>query len=94
MAALVSLSYFPVNFLFDQYPNSLTIFLFASLNIAVAVFVALGFSKIDRGPIVRTTVLTAFIASGLLFLDKLMQTWKPYMETDAVNYRPVPTIGQ
>ena len=94
MAALVSLSYFPVNFLFDQYPNSLTIFLFASLNIAVAVFVALGFSKIDRGPIVRTTVLTAFIASGLLLLDKLMQTWKPYMETDAVNYRPVPTIGQ
>jgi uncharacterized paraquat-inducible protein A len=23
-----------------------------------------------------------------------MQTWKPYMETDAVNYRPVPTVGE
>lgn len=23
-----------------------------------------------------------------------MQTWKPYMETDAINYRPVPTVGQ
>ena len=93
-AALVSISYFPVNWLFDKYPNSLTIFLLASLNIAIAVFVALGFSKIDRGPIVRTTVITAFVASGLLFVDKLMQTWKPYMETDAVNYRPVPTVGQ
>lgn len=94
MAAVVSISYFPVNYLFDAYPNPLTIFLLASLNIAIAVFVSLGFSKIDRGPIVRTTVLTAFISSSLLFLDKLMQTWKPYMQTDAVNYRPVPTIGQ
>jgi len=93
-AAVVSLSYFPVNWLFDKYPNSLTIFLLASINIAVAVFVALGFSKIDRGPIVRTTVLTAFVSSGLLFVDKLMQTWRPYMETDAINYRPVPTVGQ
>lgn len=93
-AAVVSLSYFPVNWLFDKYPNSLTVFLLASINIAVAVFVALGFSKIDRSPIVRTTVLTAFVSSGLLFVDKLMQTWKPYMETDAINYRPVPTVGQ
>jgi len=93
-AAVVSLSYFPVNWLFDKYPNSLTVFLLASINIAVAVFVALGFSKIDRGPIVRTTVLTGFVSSGLLFVDKLMQTWKPYMETDAINYRPVPTVGQ
>jgi len=23
-----------------------------------------------------------------------MQTWRPYMETDAINYRPVPTVGQ
>ena len=94
MAALVSISYFPVNYLFDKYPNPLTVFLLASLNIATAVFVSLGFSKIDRGPIVRTTIITAFLASTLLFVDKLMQTWKPYMQTDAVNYRPVPTIGQ
>ncbi len=94
MAAIVSVSYFPVNYLFDKYPNPWTVFLLASLNIALAVFVALGFSKIDRGPIVRTTVITAFLASTLLFVDKLMQTWKPYMQTDAVNYRPVPTIGQ
>ena len=94
MAGVTFVAYYPANWLFDKYPNSLTIFILASLNIALAVFVALGFSKIDRGPIVRTAVLTAFISSGLLIVDKFMQTWKPYMETDAINYRPVPTVGQ
>ena len=23
-----------------------------------------------------------------------MRTWQPYMQTDAINYRPVPTVGQ
>jgi peptide/nickel transport system permease protein len=27
-------------------------------------------------------------------VDQLMQTWKPYMESDAVYFRPIPTIGQ
>lgn len=94
MAGVTFVAYYPANWLFDKYPSALTIFILASLNIACAVFVALAFSKIDRGPIVRTSVLTAFISSGLLIVDKFMQTWKPYMETDAINYRPVPTVGQ
>jgi len=94
MAGVTFAAYYPANWLFDKYPNSLMVFILASVNISIAVFVALAFSKIDRGPIVRTSVLTAFISSGLLIVDKLMQTWKPYMETDAINYRPVPTVGQ
>lgn len=94
MAAVTFVAYYPANWLFDKFPNPFTIILLASLNITIAVFVALAFSKIDRGPIVRTSVLTAFIAGGLLIVDKFMQTWKPYMETDAINYRPVPTVGQ
>jgi peptide/nickel transport system permease protein len=66
----------------------------ASLAITIAVFVARAYSQIDRGPIVRTAVITTFLSAGLLVVDKYMQTWKPYMETDAINYRPVPTIGQ
>ena len=37
-----------------------------------------------------TSVLSAFI----VLIDKFMYTWSPYMQTDAINYRPVPTIGQ
>ena len=94
MAGVVFLAYFPANWVFDNHPGSLSVFGIYSVIIAIAVFVALAYSKIDRGPIVRTAVLTAFISTGLLVVDKFMQTWKPYMETDAINYRPVPTIGQ
>jgi peptide/nickel transport system permease protein len=94
MAGITFVGYYPSNWVFDNYPNALAVFLLASLNIAIAVFVGIAFSKIDRGPIIRTSVLTAFLSGGLLIVDKLMQTWKPYMETDAINYRPVPTVGQ
>ncbi|MDE3227770.1 MAG: ABC transporter permease [Acidobacteriota bacterium] len=94
MSALALLFYYPANWVFDNHPGSLPIFLMACVTITIAVFVALSFSKIDRAPIVRTTVITAILSAGLILVDKFMQTWKPYMETDAINYRPVPTIGQ
>jgi peptide/nickel transport system permease protein len=94
MAGLSLVSYYPANWVFDHYPSNLAVFLMASLAITIAVFVARAYSKIDRGPIVRTAVITTFLSAGLLVVDKYMQTWKPYMETDAINYRPVPTIGQ
>jgi len=30
----------------------------------------------------------------LILIDKMMQAWRPYVESDDVNYRPVATIGQ
>lgn len=94
MAGITFIGYFPANWLFDQHPNALTVFALTSANIATAVLVALAYSKIDRGPIVRTAVIATFISSGFIYIDKLMQTWNPYMQTDAINYRPVPTVGQ
>jgi len=94
MAGLSIVYYYPANWVFDNHPSNLSVFLLACVTITISVFVARAYSKIDRGPIVRTAVITAFLSAGLLIIDKYMQTWKPYMETDAINYRPVPTIGQ
>jgi len=94
MGGLSIVAYYPANWVFDNYPGNFTIFLMICVLITTAVFVGLAFSKIDRAPIVRTAVITAVLSGGLVFVDKLMQTWKPYMETDAVNYRPVPTVGE
>jgi peptide/nickel transport system permease protein len=52
------------------------------------------FSKIDRGPIARTAILTGVITGLLILVDRVMQSWVEYSSTDAVNYRPVPTFGQ
>jgi peptide/nickel transport system permease protein len=94
MAGLSVFAYYPANWVFDNYPGKLSIFLMICVLITTAVFVGLAFSKIDRAPIVRTAIITAVLSASLVLVDKFMQTWKPYMETDAVNYRPVPTVGE
>ena len=94
MAGLSVVAFYPANWVFDKYPGNFTIFLMICALITTAVFVGLIFSKIDRSPIVRTSIITAVLSGGLVLVDKFMQTWKPYMETDAVNYRPVPTVGE
>jgi peptide/nickel transport system permease protein len=94
MAGLTVIAYYPANWIFDNYPGNFTIFLMICVLITTAVFVGLAFSKIDRAPIVRTSIITAVLSASLVLVDKLMQTWKPYMATDAVNYRPVPTVGE
>jgi peptide/nickel transport system permease protein len=94
MAGLSVVAFYPANWVFDNYPGNLTIFLMICVLITTAVFVGLAFSKIDRAPIVRTAIITAVLSASLVLVDKLMQTWKPYMQTDAVNYRPVPTVGE
>jgi peptide/nickel transport system permease protein len=94
MAGLSVVAFYPANWVFDKYPGKFTIFLMICALITTAVFVGLIFSKIDRSPIVRTSIITAVLSGGLVLVDKFMQTWKPYMETDAVNYRPVPTVGE
>ncbi len=94
MAPLGLLFYYPVQWVFDRHAGLLAILLMLVFTIFIAVMTSLVFSKIDRGSIIRTTVITSILIGLLMLVDKFMRTWKPYMETDAVNYRPVPTIGQ
>ena len=94
MSALTLLFYYPVNMLFKQ---SMSIWILVGMlifTIGLATAVGIGFAKIDRGPIIRTTILTAVLSALIVLVDKFMYTWSPYMQTDAINYRPVPTIGQ
>jgi peptide/nickel transport system permease protein len=67
---------------------------YALATAGVAVIVSLLFARVDRGPVIRTTVITSLLSAHLIIVDKLMMTWKPYMEDGAVNFRPIPTIGQ
>jgi len=94
MSVTTLVMYYPANWVFDNHPGAPGILFLFFLMAGIAVAAALSFSKIDRGPIIRTAVLTAFLSTLIIIVDKFMQTWKPYMETDAINYRPVPTIGQ
>jgi peptide/nickel transport system permease protein len=94
MAILGSGLYFPVQKAFEIENRALVFPGLIVVTIGLAVGVAFIFAKIDRGPTIRTTVIASVIMAIFMLIDKLMHVWKPYMENDAINARPVPTIGQ
>jgi peptide/nickel transport system permease protein len=94
MAFFALLAYFPVQRFFTPETSLMQLFLLLFATIGVATASSFFFSRIDRGPLIRTTIITAFLSALLIVVDKYMQTWKFYMEEDAINFRPIPTVGQ
>ena len=71
-------------------------FVFTALAVTMLVtsyFIGYFFTKIDKGPVIRVAMLTAFFTSALTVVDRVMQSWKPYTELGAVDGRPIQTQG-
>jgi peptide/nickel transport system permease protein len=94
MAVIALVLYYPNQWLFDHHAGWLLILVQLVATIGIAFAVGLKFAKIDRAPTIRTAAITGFLIGIITLLDKFMQTWNPYMSTDAVNFRPIPTTGQ
>ena len=93
-AIVGTILYFPAQVLLDSNrPRVGTLVMFLLLA-GIALAGSTIFSRIDRGPIIRTSTITAFIVGLFIVIDKLMQAWRPYLESDDINYRPVSTFGQ
>jgi peptide/nickel transport system permease protein len=85
--------YFPVEYFLKRYANLLTILIMALITVAIATGVPYYFTKIDRRPVIRTSIITSIFVGILFIIDKLMKTWVPYINTDAIHQRPIPTIS-
>ena len=94
MSAVAVIGYYPLQYIFDNYSSYTLIVGLAIIAIGAGIAASYIFSRIDRGPIARTASITAIVCGLLILIDRLMQTWAPYMATDAINSRPIPTIGQ
>jgi peptide/nickel transport system permease protein len=94
MAGLGLVLYYPLQWLFNHTGSFLIILILLAITIGMGYASSRLFSKIDRGPIARTAILTGVITGLLILVDRVMQSWVEYSSTDAVNYRPVPTFGQ
>ena len=94
MAGLGIASYFPAQAAFDSANPVRNTFLMLVFTVALGFVVPTFVTKIDRRPTIRTAVITGVTIGFFMVVDKLMQTWSPYMRTDAVSGRPVPTQGQ
>ncbi|MGA1117889.1 MAG: ABC transporter permease, partial [Candidatus Nanopelagicaceae bacterium] len=94
IATLGLISYFPAQVILSSNRPRFGLLILAISMIIVATGSSFVFSKIDRGPIIRTSLISSTLIGCLILLDRLMQSWRPFLESDDVNYRPVATIGQ
>ena len=63
----------------------------ALLMLSVSYFVGYFFTKIDKGPVIRVSMLSAFFVSLFTVLEKLMSTWEEYYKLS--DGRPIQTMG-
>ncbi len=93
-AAIVTAGYYPIQALLGPESGLLAVFLAFSLTIALSSFVGYFIDKEDRRINIRGGVITAFVGTFVIMIDRIMQEFNEYMNSDAVGGRPVSTISQ
>jgi peptide/nickel transport system permease protein len=63
------------------------------IGLAVSAAVGYAWGGSDRARSARTAALTALPVSGLLFADRLMQSWQSYTDNSVIKGRPIATLG-
>lgn len=94
IAVITLVLYYPLQYVFDRYSSWWLILLLAVLTISTATLLSAAFAKVDRGPVIRTTIITSIGCGFIVILDRMLSTWKEYLLLDGVNGRPIPTVGQ
>jgi peptide/nickel transport system permease protein len=93
VAALGAVLYYPFNLIPGDWLNLGLLAILGVLAVVVGVFAAGMWAKEDKSALRRIGGLTAFFTGLILIVDKLMQVWNPYVNSDAISGRPVPTIS-
>jgi peptide/nickel transport system permease protein len=94
MVAVGLVIYYPVQLVLTKNVSGWVLIGLAVLTVLVGLLAGYFFAKEDRAPVMRTSAITAVVIGGMIFFDRLMQEWVPYVSNDFVSYRPIPTIGQ
>jgi peptide/nickel transport system permease protein len=83
--------YYPFNFLANEATNYLMLAAFAVLMLVVSYFIGYFFTNVDKGPVIRVSMLSAFFVSMFTLLDKFMHAWPDIYK--ASEGRPIQTMG-
>ena len=67
--------------------------LLAVLTGVVGYFVGWFMGGEDKGPVARTAMISAVLMGGIIAIDRFMQAWKPYFESNYISGRPFATVG-
>jgi peptide/nickel transport system permease protein len=84
--------YFALQGLFDVSTFG-TIVILGVVAIAVGIVSGLVLGGPDKAMAARIGGIVAFVSSGLVVLDRYMQSWPQYMDNPRINGRPIATVG-
>ena len=93
-AGIVTAAYFPVQGMLGPDSTGLTIVLVFVITMALSAAVGYFIDTFDRRIHIRTALITAFLGTLPIIFDRIMREFSGYMQSDAVNNRPIPTLGQ
>jgi peptide/nickel transport system permease protein len=83
--------YYPFLTLANESTTYTLLIAFALLMISVSYFIGYFFTKIDKGPVIRVSMLSAFFVSLFTVLEQFMKVWKEYYYVS--GERPIETMG-
>jgi len=93
-AAIATAAYYPVQALMGPQSSGLTIVLIFVITMALSAVIGFLVDTYDRRIHIRTALITAFLGTLPIIFDRIMREFGGYMQSDAVNNRPIPTLGQ
>jgi peptide/nickel transport system permease protein len=93
-AAIITAAYYPLQAFMGPKSTFLTIVLIFVAMMTLSGLVGYFVDKIDRRIHVRSALITAFLGTLPIIFDRIMREFSGYMQSDAVNNRPIPTLGQ
>jgi peptide/nickel transport system permease protein len=93
VVALGAIIYVPFNMVPGSWLNLPIMLGMAVVTAFIGGVIGRFWAKEDRGALTRIGAITAVITALFTILDKLMQIWNPYVNSDAIGGRPLPTIS-
>ena len=94
MAVLGLIAYFAMAPIFDSGFGNKMLLLFAVITILAGLAAGWFFGGQDKGPVMRTSAISAFLIGGVVLLDRYMQSWNEYYNNEWINGRPIATVGE
>ena len=91
-AIAVTVLWWPMQTLFVG-SNWGKIFALCAGVVAIGLLIGWLYGGFDRAQSMRLSALVGLIGFGVLFVDRIMQAWVPYVSSPAVNGRPIATLG-
>jgi peptide/nickel transport system permease protein len=89
--ALGLIAYYPFQALAGPGTNYDLMLALAALMLSSSYFIGYFFTKIDKGPVIRVSMLSGLMVALFTVIDKLMQTWDEYFKLS--DGRPIQTQG-